>query len=83
MNSQEFYMFQTPILFWAMVLNNLKLMRHQEQNYYENSQIEFGKIMMDVSKLLKEAYRNSSHLIQIFILNTCIQICFNLVDFNR
>jgi len=39
-----------------MVLNNLKLMRHQDQNYYENSQIVFGKIMMDISKLLKEAY---------------------------
>jgi hypothetical protein len=49
-------MFQTPILFWPMVLNNSKLMRHQDQNYYENSQIEFGQIMMDVSKLLKEAY---------------------------
>jgi hypothetical protein len=39
--------------------------------------------MMDISKLLKEAYWNLSHLIQIFILNTCIQICFNLVDFNQ
>jgi hypothetical protein len=59
MNSQE----QCRILYVSnshiILANGFKQFKTHEasrSNYYENSQIEFAKIMMDISKLLKEAY---------------------------
>jgi hypothetical protein len=84
MNSQE----QCRILYISnshiILANGFKQFKtHEASRSKLLWKFEFGKIMMDVSKLLKEAYWNLSHLIQRLMLHRCKKICFNLVDFNQ